>query len=79
MVDHRLFHGLRQYSLGGEFLGLGGIWTALYPLQQYMDRASAVLELPDNLIPLNLINIGYTAENPAPKDKWDTNKITYVR
>lgn len=23
MVDHRLFHGLRQYSLGGEFPGTG--------------------------------------------------------
>jgi len=65
--------------LAANSMGLGGIWTALYPLKQYMDRTSKVLELPDNLIPLNLINIGYPAENPKPKNKWNEDKITYIR
>jgi len=64
--------------LAAHALGLGAIWTALYPLKQYMDRTSEVLALPDNLIPLNLINIGYPAENPQPKDKWDPGKITRI-
>jgi nitroreductase len=65
--------------LAANAMGLGAIWTALYPLAQYMDRASTVLGLPDDLIPLNLINIGYPAENPQPKDKWDPKKITYIK
>jgi nitroreductase len=65
--------------LAANSMGLGAIWTALYPLKQYMDRASQVLGLPDDLIPLNLINIGYPAENPRPKNKWNTNRITYIR
>lgn len=60
-------------------MNLGGIWTALYPLKQYMDRAGTVLGLPNHLIPLNLINIGYPAENPKPKNKWNEDKITYIR
>jgi len=43
-----------------------------------MDRASSVLGLPDDLIPLNVIILGYPAENPRPRDKWDPNKITYI-
>jgi len=65
--------------LAANSMGLGGIWTALFPLKQYMDRASAVLALPGNLIPLNLINIGYPAENPKQKNKWNKDKITYIR
>jgi len=64
--------------LAAHALGLGGIWTALYPLKEYMDRASSVLGLPDDLIPLNVIILGYPAENPRPRDKWDPNKITYI-
>ena len=65
--------------LAANSMNLGGIWTALYPLKQYMDRAGTVLGLPDHLIPLNLINIGYPAENPKPKNKWNEDKITYIR
>ena len=65
--------------LSANAMGLGAIWTALYPLKQYMDRASTVLGLPDDLIPLNLINIGYPAQNPEPKDKWDPGKVTYIK
>jgi nitroreductase len=64
--------------LAANSMGLGAIWTALYPLKQYMDRAGTVLGLPDNLIPLNLINIGYPGENVKPKNKWNQDKITYI-
>lgn len=64
--------------LAAHALGLGGIWTALYPLKEYMDRTSTTLELPRNLVPLNVICLGYPAENPRPKDKWNLEKITYI-
>mgnify|MGYP002375276000 FL=1 len=64
--------------LAANSMGLGAIWTARYPLKQYMDRAGTVLGLPDNLIPLNLINIGYSDENVKPKNKWNQDKITYI-
>lgn len=64
--------------LAAHALGLGGIWTALYPLKEYMDRAGNVLNLPKHLIPLNAIVLGYPAENPQPKNKWNPEKITYI-
>lgn len=65
--------------LAAKAMELGAIWTALYPLKQYMDRASTVLGLSEDLIPLNLINIGYPAENPNPKNKWNPGKVTYIK
>jgi nitroreductase len=64
--------------LAAHALGLGGIWTALFPLEEYMDRARSVLDLPENLVPLNVIILGYPGEEPQPKNKWDPEKITYV-
>lgn len=40
---------------------------------------SATLSLPDNLVPLNMIVIGYPAEHPQPKDKFKEENITFKR
>ena len=36
-------------------------------------------QLPKDIIPLNVIPIGYPAENPLPKDKWKPENIHYNR
>ena len=32
----------------------------------------------NKIIPLNVIILGYPAEHPDPKNKWDPEKITYL-
>lgn len=63
--------------LAAHALGLGAVWTGVYP---NMDRAEAVrkiLSLPSKFVPLDVIPIGYPAENPTPKDKWKPQNIYY--
>lgn len=58
-----------------EAMGLGGVWTAAYP---YDDRIQVVREtigLPENIIPLNVIPVGYPKGNDKIKDKWDIQKV----
>jgi hypothetical protein len=33
--------------------------------------------LPENIVPLNVIPVGYPAEDPAPKDKWKPENVHY--
>ena len=63
--------------LAAHSLGLGAVWTGVYPMQQRVENVSKVLGLPGNILPLNLIPIGYPAENPEPKNKWDSTKVHY--
>lgn len=63
--------------LAAHAMGLGACWTTIYPIQKKVNGISRTLNLPGNLIPLNGIIIGYPDEPEQPKDKWDTNKITY--
>lgn len=63
--------------LAAHAMGLGAVWTTIWPIQKKVKGISSTLRLPGNLIPLNCICIGYPGEQPEPKDKWDTKKITY--
>lgn len=63
--------------LAAHAMGLGAVWTSVYPEMRKVKGVSAALRLPDNLIPMSCILIGYPAESPQPKDKWDEEKITW--
>ena len=36
-----------------------------------------VLGLPSDVVPLNLIPVGYPADNPAPKQKWNPANVRH--
>lgn len=63
--------------LAAHAIGLGAVWTALYPHTDRMKAVSSILDLPDNLVPFNVIPIGYVAKSHAPLDKWDASRVTY--
>ena len=56
--------------LAATDLGLGAVWTGVYPSEDRVAKVKEVLKLPANLIPLNVIPIGYPLGDTAPKDKW---------
>lgn len=62
-----------------EALGLGAVWIGGYPKQDRMDIISRALNLPQNVIPLNIISIGYPTGKDKPKDKWKTENIHYEK
>ena len=63
--------------LQAEAMGLGAVWTGVYPYDERIEAVKQVLHLPDHLIPLNVIPIGYPKGNPQPKDKYDPAKVEY--
>lgn len=63
--------------LAANGLGLGAVWTGVYPSEERVKDVSQLLQLPSHIIPLNVIPIGYPAEQPTPKDKWDPQNIHY--
>ncbi|WP_367277579.1 nitroreductase family protein [uncultured Alistipes sp.] len=63
--------------LAAHAMGLGAVWCGIYPMQERVAWLKQLLRLPENIVPLNVIPIGYPAEDPAPKDKWDPAHIHY--
>ena len=52
--------------IAANALGLGAVWTAIYPYQDRIPKVQKLLNLPDEVIPLNIIPVGYPAEKIAP-------------
>ena len=58
-----------------ETLGLGAVWTAVYPNEDRIASVRRCLNLPEHVIPLNFIPIGYPAKNEFPKQKWNEKAV----
>lgn len=65
--------------LAAESLGLGAVWTAVYPARDRMESVVKILNLPGHIIPLNVIPIGYPADENHPKDKWKSENLHWQR
>mgnify|MGYP002626780407 FL=1 len=65
--------------LAATALDLGAVWLSCYPNEKSVERIKTYLGLPATVCPLAIVPVGYPAENPEPKQKWDPEKIHYNR
>lgn len=63
--------------LAAHALGLGAVWTGLYPNTQRVKDAAELIGIDSRHIPLCIIPIGIPAESPEPKDKWNPESVFY--
>jgi nitroreductase len=61
--------------LAAEAIELGAIWTAAYPYPDRMKSVRSILNIPSDVIPLNVIPIGHPTGKDVPKKKFDPKKI----
>lgn len=65
--------------LAAHALGLGAVWTGLYPDTRRCQAIADIIGLPETMIPLCTVVIGYPAGENTPKDKWKPENISYNR
>lgn len=63
--------------LAAHAMGLGAVWTGVYPRPERVDSVRRILGLPGHVVPLNVIPVGYPAESPAPKQKWKPQNVRH--
>lgn len=61
--------------LAVEGMGLGAVWTGVYPSKERVAFIRQTLSLPEHIVPLNLIPIGYPQGETQPKDKWKEENL----
>lgn len=65
--------------LAAEALGLGAVWTGVYPNMELAEPLSGLLGLPETVQPLCAIPIGHHDGTTKPKDKWKPENVHYGR
>ncbi len=61
--------------LAATALGLGSVWVGIHPVNLYKRQVSEILNLPDGVTPLNLIYLGYPAEEKEPRTQYDPARV----
>lgn len=64
--------------LAAEALGLGAVWTGVFPRPERVKVVKDVLGLPAGIIPLNVIPIGHPEGIDRPKDKFRQENTRWV-
>lgn len=69
----------QNIMLAAEAYGLSSVWIGTYPNKfigiENVMKMNKLLNLPGNVIALNVISLGYPLENKVAKDKFDESKI----
>ena len=63
--------------LAAHALGLGAVWTGVYPVMERTAEIANVLNCPNNIVPVVVVRIGYPDESPQPKNKFNEENISY--
>jgi len=61
--------------LAAESMGLGAVWTAIYPEDARIRAVRQILGIPPHIVPLNLVPVGVPAGREKPKDKYNPAQI----
>jgi len=69
-IENILLEGVNQ--------GLGTCWCAISPAPERVEFFKKELNLPDNIIPVAAIAVGYSNEEKPLEERFDENKITWL-
>jgi nitroreductase len=56
-------------------LGLGTVWLGVYPMPSVIKPISKLFNLPEHIIPLCVVYVGYPAEEKPPRTQYDEHRI----
>ncbi len=63
--------------LAANAMGLGAVWTGIYPRKWIEDPIRKITDMPSYLIPLSMVPIGHPAGVHKPIDKWKSENVIY--
>jgi nitroreductase len=58
-------------------LDLGAVWLGVFPRQERVNQVKNILQLPPQIIPLNLVSLGYPAEAKEARTQYSESHVHY--
>jgi nitroreductase len=66
--------------LAAHARGLGAVWLGVYPREERVASLKKVLGLPEQVVPLSVVSLGYPATKPEkPEGRYDESRLHYDR
>jgi nitroreductase len=61
--------------LAAAALGLGTCWLGVHPVPERVAGVRRVLAIPEPIVPLSIVAVGYPAEQPGKVDRYEEARI----
>ena len=61
--------------LAATALGLGSCWLGMHPRRDRLDGVRSLFSLPENIIPMCGIALGWPAEKKAPRTRFNPERV----
>lgn len=61
--------------LAAHAIGLGAVWLGVHPVKDRVDGFREIFKLPENVIPLSMVAIGYPKEKPGAVNRFNKDRI----
>lgn len=58
-------------------LDLGSVWIGIYPIESNVKALSQILNIPDHVIPLNVLYFGYPDEEKESRSRLNQKRVYY--
>lgn len=66
---------IQNMLLAAHSLDLGAVWIGLYPIDSFTKIISDLLDLPEFMLPIGMIAVGYKAEDKEMVDRFDPLRL----
>lgn len=68
---------MQNLLLAVHDLGLGAVWTGIHPMEDRVKAFSALFNLPEHVIPLGFVPIGWPDQAPTSESRFREDRVHY--
>lgn len=61
--------------IAARALELGAVWLGVYPLEDRVEGLRKIFGLPESIVPLCVVSVGYPAVAQGPADRYDGRRV----
>ncbi len=70
---------MQNLLLAAHALGLGAVWTGVYPSMDRVEALAAIFRCPAGVTPHSFVPIGRPAEQKGREDRFDPARVQLDR
>lgn len=65
----------QNFLLAAHGIGLGACWIGIHPIKEIMDGLKNYFNMPDYIVPVSMVTLGYPAETKEFEERFKPEKI----
>ena len=66
---------IENMLLAAESMDLGAAWSAVYPEAKRIELVCSIIRMPEHVIPLGIVPVGFIEGKPKTKDKYNHKQL----